>query len=177
MSLRVALLTFGALGLLCAGTSLASNPKGEGVFVNAIVEQVGPIPPGSPGPSPIGWATVHVKVTAEDVDPSVPSCSSCPTADTGWIEITEVYPDDPRPALVISAPVNWVHINLDGSATVQAGMCGYTFVDGGAPGNEAVGPAGPGGLVPTRDSMSIGCFAGLRGRVNGSLIGGNIRID
>ncbi len=183
MSLRGALLAFGALGLLCTGTSLASSPKPERVFVNAIVEQVGPVPPGSQGPAPISWANMHVKVTAEDVDPSVPPCLGCQTADTGWIEITKVDRDDPRSpsASELSGPVSWVHIDSDGRATVVSSemSASFRFVDGGSPGNESVGPPGPGGLVPTRDSMSWNFIParGSGGPVRGSLIGGTIRID
>lgn len=118
-------------------------------------------------------------MSVEDVDPSIPTCLGCQTADTGWIEITKVDPDDPRfPARDISAPVASVHIDSDGRATVFAAEinCIFRFVDGGSPGNEPVGPPGPGGLVPTRDSMSWSCIP-ARGTVQGSLLGGNIRID
>ena len=174
MSLRVAVLAFAALGLLCSGTSLASSPKPERVFVNAIVEQVGPF--ARSDMRPVSYATVHVRVSVEDVDPSAPSCSSCQTADTGWIEITKVDSDDLRNGLLVSAPVAWVRIGSNGGATVAVDGCFYNFVDGGSPGNEPVGPPGPGGLVPTRDSMSINCIIGPRG-VQGSLIGGTVRID
>lgn len=178
-ALRAALAALAVFALaLTTSTAQSTNPKPTRVFINAIVEQVGPREPNDPTPGLRSLATVHVKLTAVDVDPSPPVHGPAfPTADTGWLTITKLNPNDPRDALEFSLPVDWVELGPGpGQATISAWTLLLFVRDGGSPGNEVVGPPGPGGLAPTRDSILINFFPS-GDQFPGSLRGGTIRID
>ncbi len=146
---------------LLVGTSASAAPKPARVVANATVAQVGPTSPIDL--TPTAWATVQIDVKAYDIDPSVPICSSCPTADLGWAEVSKVDPSDPRPAFVASGPINWVDLDPDfrNRASVSVGSVLISLVDGDTYGNE-------------QDSVRIGSFLG--GSAQGTVLNGNIRI-
>jgi hypothetical protein len=165
-------------GLLMASTGAPAQTKPDRVFANVIAEQVWISAPNNPFfQEPFRMARVHVRLNAYDVDPAPPPCGGCLTADTGRLEVTKIDPNDGRPVTELTSKINSVWVTSPGVALVDVGNDLWRFVDGGSPGNEAVGPALPTGLDTTRDHYSWSSFQSPRFRVWGSVVGGTIDID
>lgn len=150
-----------AAASLFAGSASSAGLKPTRVVAQAIVAQVGPTSPSDP--TPTSWATVQIDVRAYDFDPSTPTCSTCPTGDLGWAEVSKVDPNDTRPAFVASGPINWVDVDpvFRNRATVSVGGVFISLVDGDTYGADP-------------DSVRIGSFLG--GSAEGTVLSGNVRI-
>lgn len=146
---------------LFASAGASAGVKPTRVVAQAVVAQTGPTSPTDP--TPTDWATVRIDVKAYDIDPSDPVCSTCPTGDLGWAEVSKEDPNDPRPAFVASGPINWVDLDpaVPKRASVSVGTILITLVDG----NPSAGEP---------DSVRIGSFLG--GSAQGTLLQGHIRI-
>jgi hypothetical protein len=164
-------------GLLMGSAAASADTKPTRVFANVVAEQVWVSAPNNPFfQEPFRMARVHVKLTAYDVDPAPPPCRECQTADTGILEVTRIDPNDSRPGTELTLEINSVWVPAPGTTLVDVGGDLWIFVDGGSPGNEAVGPALPTGLDTTRDGYSWSSIQSVRFRVWGSVVGGTVDI-
>jgi hypothetical protein len=165
------------VGLLASSSAAPAKTKPARVFVNVVAEQVWISAPNNPFfQEPFRMASVHVKLTAYDVDPTPSTCTGCQTADIGTLEVTKIDPNDPRHVIEFTREINAVWVVAPGRATVDVDDEMWSFVDGGSPGNEAVGPALPTGLDTTRDGYSWTSMSSPRFRVWGSVVGGTVDI-